>query len=127
MTHEYQVEVERDGRWWMIHVPELDELTQARRLGEVEQMARELVAVSTGTPISDVAVRVTKITIDDIDVASRAQKVVHDRRLAERYSAAAQAEAKRLARDLADRGVPVRDVGEVLGVSFQRAQQLISA
>ncbi|MGV0653753.1 hypothetical protein ABQE48_07715 [Mycolicibacterium thermoresistibile] len=73
MTHEYRVEIERDDRWWMIHVPELDELTQARRLGEAEQMARELIAVSTGTPIADVAVRITKITVDGIDVMVRTQ------------------------------------------------------
>lgn len=32
-----------------------------------------------------------------------------------------------LARELAAHGVSVRDVGDVLGVSFQRAQQLINA
>lgn len=37
---EYKIEVERDGRWWMIHVPEIDQLTQARRIGEIEDMAR---------------------------------------------------------------------------------------
>ena len=25
----YEIEVYRDGRWWMIHVPEIDQLTQA--------------------------------------------------------------------------------------------------
>lgn len=28
--HTYEVEVNRDGRWYMIHIPELDGLTQAR-------------------------------------------------------------------------------------------------
>ncbi len=37
------------------------------------------------------------------------------------HAAAAQAEARQLARALAAHGVAVRDVGEMLGVSFHRA------
>ena len=33
---EYKIEVERDGRWWMISVPEIEQLTQARRIDEIE-------------------------------------------------------------------------------------------
>ena len=47
-------------RWWMIYVPEIDELTQARHISETEDMARSLIAVSTDTPIADVGVRVVK-------------------------------------------------------------------
>jgi hypothetical protein len=53
--HTYEIEVYRDGRWFMIYVPEIDQLTQARHAGEIELMARELIAVSTGTPIRDVS------------------------------------------------------------------------
>ena len=58
---EYNVEVTRDGRWWMIHVPEIDQLTQARRVGEIEDMARSLIAVSTDTALSEVRVHITWI------------------------------------------------------------------
>lgn len=57
--HDYEVEVRRDGRWWMIHVPEIDQLTQARRISEIEDMARSLIAISTDTPLTDIAVRIT--------------------------------------------------------------------
>jgi hypothetical protein len=40
--------------------PELDGLTQSRWPGEVKSMARSYIAVSTGAPIRDVAVRVVK-------------------------------------------------------------------
>jgi len=53
----FDIDITRDGRWWMIHVPELDLLTQARHPGEIDTMARELIAVSTECPIKDVAVR----------------------------------------------------------------------
>jgi hypothetical protein len=44
----YEIEVTRDGRWLIIHVSAIDQLTQARYAGEVELMARELITVSTG-------------------------------------------------------------------------------
>lgn len=53
----YDSEVTRDGRWWMVHIPELDGLTQARFPGEVELMAREWIAVTTDIPIDQVEVR----------------------------------------------------------------------
>jgi hypothetical protein len=42
----------------MIHIPELDGLTQARFPGEIEDMARDYIAVSTGIPIDQVSVRI---------------------------------------------------------------------
>lgn len=42
----YRAEIYRDGKWWMIRVPEINGLTQARKESEVWQMARELIAVT---------------------------------------------------------------------------------
>jgi hypothetical protein len=42
--HTYQVEVYRDGRWYMIRMPEFDGLTQARYPGEIGDMARSYIA-----------------------------------------------------------------------------------
>ena len=134
----YKVKVTRDDRWWMITVPELlghvgafgavnvGDTTQARRLVDVPSQARDFICTVTDAAPSEVGVDIT-IEVDGIDVSARAGKAAVDRRLAEEYAAAATAEARALARDLAAHGVTVRDVGEVLGVSFQRAQQLISA
>lgn len=68
----YDIEVTRDGRWWMISIPELDgfvaadgsinvgAITQARHPGEIEDMARSYIAVTTDTPIDEV--RVNRLT-----------------------------------------------------------------
>ncbi|HEY0558965.1 MAG TPA: hypothetical protein VGD03_01695 [Frankiaceae bacterium] len=53
----YAVEVSRDDRWWSVRVPAIDGLTQARRLADVDQAARELIADALDVPISQVAVR----------------------------------------------------------------------
>lgn len=136
--HTYRVNVTRDGRWWMITVPELDgyrtprgtinagDTTQARRLADVATEARDFICTITDSAPSEVALHIT-ISVDGIDVTARANQVAADRELAERHAAAAASQARELARELASHGVAVRDVGAVLGVSFQRAQQLITA
>jgi hypothetical protein len=47
----FEVDFMRNGGWWMVHIPELGGLTQARFPGEVELTAREYIAVTTGTPL----------------------------------------------------------------------------
>lgn len=42
--HTYLVQVQREGRFWVITVPEIDHVTQARFPSEVEYMARHLIA-----------------------------------------------------------------------------------
>jgi hypothetical protein len=40
----YHVRVARGGRYWLVHVVELERWTQVRTLREVEPMARDLIA-----------------------------------------------------------------------------------
>lgn len=54
----YLVEVYRDGPWWMVAVPAIDGLTQARDRTEVELMARELIALETNVEPNDVSIEV---------------------------------------------------------------------
>lgn len=123
----YRAEVTRDGKWWMVSIPELDGLTQARRLGETEQMAREFIAVTTGQPIEEVSVELT-INVPGVENAgTRADAIRRERAEAAALEARAIAESKRLAQDLAAKSVPVRDIGEILGVTFQRASQLVNS
>ncbi|OBC03359.1 hypothetical protein A5784_14065 [Mycobacterium sp. 852013-50091_SCH5140682] len=136
--HTYKVNVTRDDKWWMITVPELDgyvtadgsinlsDTTQARRLAEVPGQALDFICTVVDAAPSEVGVEIS-ISVDDIDVTAIADEVTRERELADQHAAAAQEGAKMLARSLSEHGVAVRDVGEVLGVSFQRAQQLISA
>lgn len=135
--HTYRVDVSRDDRWWMITVPELDgyvdaggainvgDTTQARRLADVPTEARDFICTVTDSAPSEVGLAIT-VTVGGIDVSARAQQVISARELADRHAAAAGLQARELARELAAHGVSVRDVGDVLGVSFQRAQQLIN-
>lgn len=124
MKREHKIEVERDDRWWMVHIPELDGLTQARRISEAEQMAREWIAVSTGTPIKDITVHTVRILVDGRDVLAEARHV-HDLR---NHAAHAEREALTAASDytkqLTHAGIPVRDIAALIDVSPQRVSQL---
>jgi hypothetical protein len=59
----FDIDVTRDGGWWMVHIPELGGLTQARFPREVELTAREYIAVTTGTPLDQLAVNWSRSTL----------------------------------------------------------------
>jgi hypothetical protein len=121
---EYKVEVERDGRWWMIHVPEIDQITQARRINEIEDMARSLIAFSTDQPISDITVHVANICVDGVDVLEGAAQVTRLRNRAAEVEQEAVARASDFAVRLTKADVPVRDIAALIHVSPQRVSQL---
>ncbi|WP_202868265.1 type II toxin-antitoxin system HicB family antitoxin [Kribbella sindirgiensis] len=123
----YEVTVSRDDRWWMVAVPELGGVTQARRLDEVERMAREYIAVSTDVPLSKVAVEVAGIEADGRDLLEAKKLVDGLRRRAKELEALVAELTREVASALTDASVPVRDVSSVLGVSHQRVSQLVQA
>lgn len=123
MTY-YTAIATRDGKYWLVHIPDIDQYTQARTLAEVEPMARELIALTQGVPE------------DSIELEWRTDlpdAVQHHLELAAKYADEAswyQTEAANerrfAAREMRAAGMTVRDIGAALGVSHQRAQQLIS-
>jgi hypothetical protein len=126
--HTYDITVERDGRWWMITVPEIDQVTQARRITEIEDMARSLVAISTDAPLTDIAVHIRSISIPTLgDVASTAHHIEGQRKEVRRLEAKTAEATQQFAVDLTNRGIPVRDVAALLGVSPQRVSQLTNS
>ena len=121
----YHVRVELGERYWLVHVFELDRWTQARVLREVEPMARDLVAM-----MADVAPDSFDLTTD---IALPDEFTTHLRagraaaRAVSPAQASAAAEVRRAARLLTEQGLSLRDVGAALGVSYQRAHQLVSS
>lgn len=121
----YEIKVYRDGKWWMVEIPEIDGLTQARRLSEVEDMARSYIAVDQDVAPSEIQLRNPQIIVSGEDLGATMRDIFEFRkaaRLAEEKAAALMVET---ARRLASHQVPLRDIGEVLGVSHQRVHQLV--
>jgi hypothetical protein len=121
---EYQANVPRDGRFWYIEVPGLEGATQGRNLTEVEEMAREFIAIVTDTDVADVAVTINVELPPEVQRHLDAARALREEEAAARSQAAAEYRAA--ARALRAEGMTVREIGRALGVSFQRAQQLVA-
>lgn len=128
----YRVNVHREDRWWIIRIPSLDGtagldecLGQARRYEDIEKEARDIITVVADVAPSTIDLDV-HVRVDDVDVSAAAAEIARERRVA----AEADARARQASLDIAERlkaaGVPVRDIGAVTGLSFQRVQQLVS-
>jgi hypothetical protein len=118
----YDVRVERGEKYWLLKVPAIDRATQARSLKEIEPMARDLIAVMLD---------VDPHSFDlNVDVAMPSDAAGHLQRAEELRAVAAQAqhdaatEVRAAAYSLKSLGISLRDLGRLLGVSFQRAGQL---
>ena len=120
----YRVDVERDGRFWLLRVAEVG-VTQARHLREVDTMARDLIALTTDSDPAtfdlDVHVEVPAATRRHLQQAERLRDQARD------SQSKAADELRAAAQELARSGLPLRDIGQLLGVSYQRAHQLVSA
>jgi glutamate dehydrogenase/leucine dehydrogenase len=118
-TKTYRAVAEREDGWWLITVPELDIVTQARRVDQIEHMARDLIAVwlevDYATVAVDVDVRVPAGWREEVQAAEKAQAD------AAAAAEAASAQVRRAARRLRAQGLTVRDVGYLLKVSPQDA------
>lgn len=122
---EYTVEVVRSGGWWAVTVPALPGVfTQARRLDQVENMAIGAIAMFLGVD----PVEVGEVTVRVTPPASAARLIDEMERaggVARSAAAAASAARRQAARMLRDEGLPIRDVGTLLGVSHQRVSQIL--
>lgn len=123
----YSALVSREGKWWMVHIPELNGLTQARRLADAGLMAREWIAVNLDLDLEDVEVTVSVADIDGIPVAASLETIQSERKQAAELEREASERAAALAKSLAAKDIPVRDIGAAMGVSFQRAHQLVNS
>lgn len=56
VDHIYNVTAQRDGKWWYIHVPELDVSTQTRKVATVDAMAKDVIGL-----VLDVAPETIKV------------------------------------------------------------------
>lgn len=122
----FDVKVTREGKWWMVEIPELDGLTQARRLAEVGQMAREWIALTLDLPFSQVDANIVEVDVEGLDVQAAGDLVAQLREDVRQLEALISGVTAATAEKLVGEGVPVRDVAEVLGLSHQRISQIVA-
>lgn len=121
----YTALVSRDGKFWHVEVPEIDRVTQARNISEVDDMARDLIAIMAGVEPDSFELDV-RIQLPD-SVRAHLSEVERARGAETEARSHAAAELRAAAAELKNAGLSVRELGAVLGISYQRASQLTSS
>jgi DNA-directed RNA polymerase specialized sigma24 family protein len=125
--HAYRVVVTRGDAHWLADLPELEGAhTYARSLPALDQAVREVVVLAAGLPdeaMADLALEYDYHT-GDPELDTTALEVRRLRRQADELAAAATARTRQAATQLAARGLSVRDIAALLGISPQRVSQL---
>lgn len=120
----YEANVERDGRFWLIRIAGVGN-TQARNLRELDAMAKDLIAIVKGVDPERIEVHFdVRVPTSARCHLERAEKL---RAQSTQANSQAAQEVRAAARELSSSGMPLRDIGAVLGVSYQRAHQLVKA
>jgi len=123
----YRVVVTREDGHWLADVPELEGAhTYARSLPALDQAVREVIVLAAGLPdeaMPDLALDYDYHT-GDPELDTTALEVRRLRRQAGELAAAATARTSQAAAQLAARGLSVRDIAALLGISPQRVSQL---
>lgn len=119
----YEATARREGRWWIISVPELDAVTQARGVRDIERMATGLVEALLDLDEGEVKVEVTKELPASVAAAWEEANELQER--AEHDSRRAAALRRQVVDTLlgAER-LTQSEAGALLGMSYQRVQQL---
>src|SRR5262249_27864754 len=132
MKPTYEVRAWQEDGWWLARVVDasdganpapLNALTQARTLTKIEQMARDLVATILDVDEDTFAVQTEYVLPDEVDA------LVCEANGARAWLDAAQAlwqeRSAAAARVLADQGFSLRETAKLLGLSYQRVDQLL--
>lgn len=115
----YIVDVQPDGPYWNVRVPAIQRSTQARSLQEVDAMAKDLVEIMTEEkdPVLDVRLHIPQEAQEAVELHAQSKELA--RRALESQ--------RKAARSLHLTGMSYRDIGKILGISYQRAHQLATA
>ena len=125
MTKLFQVKAQRSGEWWALSVDGMPGVhSQVRILAKAESSIKEAIALVHGWDLDEFAVVVNPELPDGV-----LSQVIESRQMvadAERRQQEAAHASREAAKALLASGLSQRDVAHVMGVSFQRVNQLVA-
>ncbi|MCS0644954.1 MULTISPECIES: hypothetical protein [Curtobacterium] len=121
----HTVRAERDGKYWVIWIDGVIR-TQAKREREIELMARDWLSLMNDDRDPESFELVVEVAMPEAAQA-HLDRAVALREESERARIEAAKETAAAALVLHESGLTVREIGPLLHVSHQRAQQLVAA
>ncbi|TLP79947.1 hypothetical protein [Nesterenkonia sphaerica] len=112
----------KSGKYWHIHVPQLDAVTQARSLDEAEDMIRDLITIYTGEDPQSVEISLEMDLPKEVKTARR--RAAELREKAAKYNGDAARYSRQSVALLRQNGYTHKEIAVALGISRQRAAQL---
>lgn len=113
----------KDGRWWRITIPELDQATATKRRSEVQDYAENLAAAALEGDAA--AIRVVVSYPLPAGVREDWAQARQDQARARELTVSAAAATKAVVRTLHGSGYSGSDIAAMLGLSVQRISQLL--
>lgn len=122
----YTVTAERGSRRWLLQCEELPgALSEVARLDQADAVMREAIAFVARVPETEIDIELRPTLPGDVG-----EELTRAHQLRDRANALEQEATQHrleVARALREQGLTVRDIGTLLGVTYQRAHQLIHA
>ena len=113
----------KEGKWWMVSIPELDALGQARGIASIPAIAADLAALVLKVPAEDFDVHITYALPESAENAGREwEDAKANLRAAE---ANVSDKLRHYVRTLKDNGYSLKDTAAVTGYTFQRISQIL--
>lgn len=113
----------KEGKWWMVSIPEIDGLTQCKTIEKIPEQAADLAAVILDVPADQVAVNVTYTLPEDAKAANESWHQAQGQLAAAKANV--DARLAELARTLKGQGYTLKDIGAITGYTFQRIAQIL--
>lgn len=119
------VTAQRGVTAWVLECAEAGAVSQCRRLSQADAEMREAIAYQLDLAPDEFEIRVDiELPEDSLALVARVAEL---RQQAAAATAAATEAQRAAARALADQHLSVRDIGAVMGLSYQRAAQLLAS
>ena len=126
MNNAFTARATRDEGWWTVTVDEVPGLfTQTRRLDQIPGMVRD--PLTLFPDITEDAKGAEVTVVPEGPAAEAAHEAAELRERAREAQSQATASMQAAARELSAGGLTFRDIGSLLGVSYQQAQKLAVA
>ena len=113
----------KEGKWWMVSIPDIDGLTQCKTIEKIPEQAADLAAVILDVPADQVTVNVAYTLPADAEAANESWHQAQGQLAAAKANV--DARLADLARTLKDQGYTLKDIGALTGYTFQRIAQIL--